>query len=103
MTGDLTSDFDVIPPVSTEQFTARLMKFFNEIMKLISALVVPLAMIYCFFCIILIVVGSSSKSSNLKKTGITLLLFELLGVTCFYSLPLFIGFFKYLGQILNTA
>lgn len=97
----LAQDINVVKPVSTEEFTARILKFFKEIGKMLDAIIIPLAVIFCLFSIVLIIVGTSSQSSSMKKTGTKFLLFEFAGVLLYLCLPLIMGLLKYLSSILN--
>lgn len=88
-------------PVSADELGNRMALAMREIGKILDKLLVPLVVIFTVIAVMLIIVGSMSKSGALKKTGVMMFLCECGGILLYFSIPLVLGFLRHISDILN--
>lgn len=98
-----TTDVNGIKTVSTEEFSRRIGLLFAEVLKLLSAVIIPLSVICMVIAFILIIVGNCGKSGNTKKYGVILLVSDLGALALYFMLPLIVGLLKHFSKIMNKG
>lgn len=90
---------NILPPVTTEQMGASINKPIMEVYKLILHISIPAGIICLVVGILSIALGRTLKSGFLVKSGYILLFVDCLCLISIYMVPLFVGFFNYLGKV----
>ena len=90
-------------PITTDELGNKILSGMLEFYKLFKYVAIGLAAIMLSLSIIIIIVGTVSKSGNTKKIGLLMFIWTCGGTIFFFCLPLIVSYIKYLSFKINTG
>lgn len=84
----------VIPPISSEVFSAKFISALNVIYTAITPIIMPAALIGLVLSVLIIIAGSITCSKKIKEVGWGGIMSLVFAVGLFYLIPLLLGLFK---------